>query len=90
MRSLQPPLQKGRYSVCQGVGLSWELICVPEEKTSIIQGDVTFLPISDSSADIIISTAVIEHTPNPLTLLNEAVRILRQNGLFIITSPDPF
>ncbi len=50
--------------------------------------DLAFL--KDGTGDVIIAAAVIEHLLQPRVLLNEAVRVLRDGGILIITSPHPF
>jgi ubiquinone/menaquinone biosynthesis C-methylase UbiE len=51
-------------------------------------GDATRMPLPDSSVDIIISFETIEHVPNTPNLLLEFVRILRRQGLLVISSPN--
>lgn len=53
-----------------------------------IQGDAQKLPLAPGIADAIIATAVIEHVPDPAQMLRACHRLLRPNGLLIITTPD--
>ena len=46
------------------------------------------LQFDDNTFDTVIATEVIEHLLNPDNLLNEAYRILKDNGIFIITTPN--
>ncbi len=76
---------------CVGIEYSTELARANNRsQTTIVQGDVNFLPIPDNSFDIVIAAAVIEHLPEPDRMLRESIRVLRKNGLLILTSPDPF
>jgi 2-polyprenyl-3-methyl-5-hydroxy-6-metoxy-1,4-benzoquinol methylase len=50
--------------------------------------DATRVPLPDSSVDVIISFETIEHVPNTPDLLAEFVRVLRREGLLIISSPN--
>lgn len=76
---------------CIGVEYSKELVeANTDSRIKVLQGDVNFLPISNNSFDIAVATAIIEHLPNPQIMLEETKRVLRLNGLIILTSPDPF
>jgi len=44
----------------------------------------------DKSFDVALLTAVIEHVPAPEKAVSEAGRILKQGGILVLTSPDPF
>src|ERR1700674_1109967 len=46
------------------------------------------LPVRDDSFDIIISTEVIEHLENPRAIFREFYRLLRSNGVLIVTTPN--
>jgi SAM-dependent methyltransferase len=53
-------------------------------------------PLPDASADVVISTQVLEHVPSPESYLREAVRLLRPGGALILSThgywmfhPDP-
>lgn len=76
---------------CIGLEYSQELIEMNQDKNiKIIQGDAQNLPFTNNSFDVIIATAVIEHLAQPLKLLTEAYRVLKTDGIFILTTPDPF
>ncbi len=49
----------------------------------------TGLPFEKSTFDVITMTAFIEHLDNPYKLLNDVNRVLKKNGLIIITTPTP-
>ncbi len=79
------------FAQCVGIELSEELLkSNPDKNITLLQGDVNYLPISDNRSDIVIATAVIEHLQNPKRFLQETIRVLRPDGLLILTSPDPF
>ncbi|BDZ71667.1 class I SAM-dependent methyltransferase [Methanobacterium petrolearium] len=56
-------------------------------ENSFVQ-DATNLQFEDKSWDIITSFDVIEHLNNPDDLLSESYRVLKDEGLFIISSPN--
>jgi SAM-dependent methyltransferase len=45
------------------------------------------LPFPDKSFDTVLSVQVLEHTPKPQSLLNEIARVLRPEGLLILSAP---
>lgn len=51
-------------------------------------GDVTRLPFEDDSFEAAISFEVIEHLTRPEDLVIEAKRVVRDDGLFIVSTPD--
>ncbi len=46
------------------------------------------VPFADDSVDTWLSIEVIEHLRNPQNLIDEAHRVLRDNGLLVITTPN--
>ncbi len=56
----------------------------------MIQGNALDLKFEDNSFDVLISTAMIEHLKNPEIFLKETYRILKEGGIIIITTPNPF
>lgn len=53
-----------------------------------VRGDVRATPLRDGCADAVISLGVIEHDEvGPLAALREARRILRRDGLLVLTVP---
>lgn len=55
-----------------------------------ILGDGSALPISDNSMDIVICSELLEHSPNPMTILLEAWRVLKVNGTLLASAPFLF
>ncbi len=52
-----------------------------------IVSNITSIPVADCSFDTVLCTEVLEHVPDPITALQELVRILKINGKLIITVP---
>ena len=50
--------------------------------------DITEIPASDASFDVVLLTEVLEHLPEPLLALKELNRILRRGGYLYLTVPQ--
>lgn len=50
-------------------------------------GDMAQLPYGDETLDLIISSEVIEHAPDPDRVMREITRVLRPHGKLILTIP---
>jgi len=59
------------------------------EPIAAICADAHRLPITDQSIDLIFSNLLLQHCPDPLTILKEARRVLRFPGLFTFTTLGP-
>ncbi|MDO8142689.1 MAG: methyltransferase domain-containing protein [Candidatus Brocadiales bacterium] len=78
-------------ATCAGIEYARDLMACCESKTiHLIQGDAITLPIKDNMFDVVIATAIIEHVSEPVQLVREAFRVLRKNGILIMTTPHPF
>lgn len=55
-------------------------------QTDIIS-DITSIPAPDQSFDAILCTEVLEHVPDPVAAVDELYRLLRDDGLLLITAP---
>ena len=74
-----------------GIDLSNELVCLNNDKNILIKnGSAEKLNFDDDCFDIIISCATIEHLDDPIKMLNESYRTLKNKGIIIITTPNPF
>ena len=78
-----------------GVDVSNETILyckdhVYDEKIKFIQGSVANIPIDDKSVDIVVSFETIEHVDEKTQhiFLKEVKRVLKYDGLFIVSTPN--
>jgi SAM-dependent methyltransferase len=65
------------------VGLNYGL----EGASPDVLGDAQCLPFANGCADIVFSTQVIEHVPDPQRMLGEMARVLKPGGVLILTGP---
>ena len=49
--------------------------------------DVFNIPIKENSIDYIIASEILEHVPDPKAFISNLIRLLKQNGKLIITTP---
>ena len=50
-----------------------------------ILGDISKLPFKDKSFDIVLSFSVLMNSSNPQKTIDEVYRILKPNGIFVVT-----
>jgi SAM-dependent methyltransferase len=53
----------------------------------VVCEDITALTFGDASLDIIVSSDVLEHVPDPAAAFRESARVLRPGGVHIFTVP---
>jgi SAM-dependent methyltransferase len=52
-----------------------------------VAGSTLALPFANASFDVVLSTEVIEHTPEPMHALPELARVLKRGGRLVLTTP---
>jgi O-antigen biosynthesis protein len=55
-----------------------------------LQGSCSAIPLPDNSVDMIVSFETIEHHDQHVEMMREFKRVLRSDGLLIISSPDKY
>jgi SAM-dependent methyltransferase len=70
------------------IGLDWPDGGHPRGSGADIVGDALALPFEEESFDTVVCTQVLEHVPEPLILLCEALRVLRPGGKLVLTAPQ--
>ncbi len=79
---------------CLGVDYSLPLLLYGRRQfrdIPMVCADVQNLAfLKDGVFDVVVAAAVIEHLLSPQVFLEETIRVLRQGGILIITSPHPF
>ncbi|MCA9382363.1 class I SAM-dependent methyltransferase [Candidatus Dojkabacteria bacterium] len=61
---------------------------IPEVKQNIVQGEAEKLPYPDEAFDIVFSHEVLEHVNDDQKAVEEAFRVLKNNGEFIVFCPN--
>ena len=55
-----------------------------------IQGDAAQIPLDDNSVDIVVSFETIEHHDKHNEMISEIKRVLKVDGVLVISSPDKY
>jgi len=61
---------------------------VKKYKKNSVKGDAQYMPFKNKSFDSLIAGEVIEHLIEPNKFLKECKRVLKNNGLIIISTPN--
>ena len=68
------------------IGVDWGN-CIHASRPDVVADLNQPIPISDATADHVVSFEVIEHLAEPASMLKEAARILRPGGLLTLSAP---
>jgi len=60
----------------------------PRRNLHFLQGDGRALPLADDSVDAVVSFETIEHFDRQDDFVREARRVLRPDGVFVVSTPD--
>jgi len=72
------------------IDMAFDQTLASKDRLTLLINDLdTALAIPDSSVDICLSLAVLEHLNHPLALLTEMRRILKPGGTVVLTTPGP-
>jgi SAM-dependent methyltransferase len=58
------------------------------EKINFKVGTCSAIPLADNSVDVVISFETIEHIKEQMQFVQEVKRVLRPEGIFIVSTPD--
>lgn len=79
--------KRGTFSPPEEKAQAWWYVNLDMDTKPNIYGDVTKVPVSDQSVDCIVCTEVLEHLPNPQACVDEMHRLLRNEGLALVSVP---
>lgn len=57
-------------------------------KLNFLKGDIASIPLDDHSIDLVVSFETLEHVSNHEQVIKEFKRILKREGILIISTPD--
>lgn len=70
--------------------LSWEYVNIDPKTEPDYLVDAATIPIKDDQVDCVLLCETLEHVTNPIAVLMEAYRLLKTDGVIIITMPFMF
>jgi ubiquinone/menaquinone biosynthesis C-methylase UbiE len=78
-----------------GVDISSEAIAHAQKvynrnNLEYIQGNATKIPLTDKSIDVVVSFETIEHLEEQERMMEEICRVMKLEGILIISSPDKY
>lgn len=82
-----------KYNILVNLEVSSNLIKKSIKRTgnvNYIQTDLNMLPVKDKSFDIVFSLETLEHCPSPTLFINELHRLLKDNGILVLSCPPAF
>src|ERR1700761_2599769 len=74
-----------------GVDISAEAVAATKERcgeATVLQGDLRELPLADDSFDVVTCFETIEHVENAAAAIAELRRVLKPDGILVISSPN--
>jgi SAM-dependent methyltransferase len=74
-----------REAVDTYIGLDWPEI--EDRALPDVIGDAMNMPFMDTSVDVVLATELMEHLPYPHNFLMEVIRVMREDGVLILSVP---
>ena len=81
----RPMLQRARTRTASGPGRPTD----PPGPLATLQGDAGRLPVGDDAVDVAIVVDAFHHMPEQAAVVNEAKRVIRPGGVFVVREFDP-
>ncbi|MGD2092315.1 MAG: class I SAM-dependent methyltransferase [Candidatus Aminicenantes bacterium] len=79
------------HSLCFGFEYGMDLIKTNKDKRlKMICGDARLLPFQSGTFHLLIACSIIEHLEDAPGFIKESHRVLKKNGILIVTTPVPF
>ncbi len=78
--------KRGQFNIEQ-YGLDVMYCNLTTAKSPDVQSDAACLPFANENFDVVICSELLEHVPDPPSVLKEAHRVLRKRGVMLICVP---
>lgn len=80
--------QKGARVVSLDVGAKLVAQARAKAGSFPVMADAAQVPFADGTFDLVASSEMIEHTPDPMSTALELIRVLKPGGRFVLTTPN--
>jgi len=85
---------QGWYPLSRTTGLDYDERLLQEARfrtsgAALVRGHAENLPFGSDTLDVVIALHTIEHLYNPGAFIAEITRVLRPEGVFLFTTPNP-
>ncbi len=89
-RVLDAGCGKGQYAPLLGdwIGVDYSIEGLKAAKGDRVQADVEHLPLRDHCIDTYFGSELLEHVADDVKAIEEAKRVLRPDGLLIVSTPN--
>lgn len=59
------------------------------KKANLFVGDAQDIDLKENTFDFVVCMDILEHVDDPLKVMNETIRVLKREGIAVITTPNP-
>ena len=73
----------------KATGIDISVPKVNDNKIKLIEGNAEELTFKENQFDVVISSSVIQYIKDKNKMISECFRVLKENGIVIITAPNP-
>jgi len=80
-------LRNANYTIALDISLN-ALKIARTRVHDCINADAEHLPLVEKAVDILVSVETIEHLPNPQKFLEESFRVIKDEGILVLTTPN--
>ena len=80
--------RRGASVISVDLGKQLVVLAVARARSRGVVADVCHLALRDESFDVVISSEMIEHTDTPERAVKELARVLRADGVLVLTTPN--
>ena len=80
--------RRGAAVISLDIGTQLVVLAVARARSRGLVADVCHLALRDESFDVVISSEMLEHTAVPERAVKELARVLRADGVLVLTTPN--
>jgi ubiquinone/menaquinone biosynthesis C-methylase UbiE len=81
-------VERGAHVVSMDLGENLMLQVKRKCESERVVGSILEIPFGDNTFDYIVSSEVIEHTPDPYKAIQELYRVIKPGGILVLSTPN--